>query len=92
MNTGKDIKSLHDIQIMITYLCTTKKSFSKDDIFVLAKKSMEGSRLIVNKLLKTLISQAVDFLIKHDLLTENNGIYYQIGCLPEITNIEVETL
>ena len=92
MKTGKEIQSLEDIKMLVVYLCTSQQSFTQQDIFVLAKQAMEGSHLIVNKLLKTLITQTVDFLVDKCLLTENNGIYSQINYLCDKTESEVESI
>ena len=78
MKTGKNIKTLYDIKMLVTHLCTTEKKFTKEEIFDLAQKHIEGSALIINKKLKTLINQVVDFLIEKNLLIEKNGEYYQL--------------
>lgn len=79
MKTGNDIKTLEDIRMLVTYLCITQTRFSKEEIFDLAKEHMQGSSIIVNKLLKTLINQVVGFLMKNHIIAEDNGQYYQLA-------------
>ena len=85
MKTGKEIKCLHDIRKLVTFLCVTETSFTKESIFILANKYMEGSNLIVNKLLKTMIDQVVCFLIKQQIIVKNNNEYHQVAIKREIT-------
>lgn len=84
MKTGKEIKNLEDIRMMVVCLCTTHKEFSKDEIYVLAQKNMEGSSLIVVKLLKTLINQVIYFLLRNDYLFEKKGRFYQVPYNSEV--------
>ena len=79
MKTGKDIKDLHDIRMMIAYLCVTENNFTKDKIYNMARKNLKGSYIMADKLLKTITSKVVDFLIKQNLLIENNGLYCQVS-------------
>ena len=87
MKTGTEIRDIYDIRIMVVYLCTTNNNFTKEEIYRKARHEMLGSKIVINKLLKTLIDQAVSFLVEKGNLIECNGIYSY-----NTTNTQTETL
>ena len=77
IKTGKDITSANDIEILVAHLCLANTNYTQDELFVLAQQKMEGSKLKVHKRLKVLIEKITAFLVRHQLLTEENGVYYK---------------
>ena len=92
MKKGKEIQDLHDIRSMITYLCVTQDEYTLQDIYLMAKENMKGSYFMADKLLKTITKKVVTFLIKHNLLVEYNGIYYQACNADKFNEAETQNI
>ena len=76
--TGKDIKCVEDIHKMIAYLCITENNFTKHDLYLLSKKNMEGSRLLVDFKLKVVIDKTLDFLLRKNLIEQNGEVFNHV--------------
>lgn len=76
--TGKDITCVEDIHKMIAFLCITQNYFTKHDIYLLAKKNMEGSRLIVDFKLKVVIDKTLNYLLNKQLIEQKGDYFNQV--------------
>lgn len=76
---GKDIKCVEDIHKMIAYLCITENNFTKNDLYLLSKKNMEGSKLRVDLKLKVVIDKTLEFLLSKNLIEQNGDVFNHVG-------------
>ena len=65
------IKTLQDIKNLVIHLCLSNYEYTKEDLFDTIQDYLKGTVIVINKKLRTLIDDTLDFLVRYQLVTNN---------------------
>jgi len=66
-----EIKTLQDIKNLLMHLCLSNYDYTKEDLFNTIQDYLKDSVIIINKKLRLLIDDALDFLVRYQLVNDN---------------------